>query len=74
MINRKQTYKEIPVFNESYYHGEFNINREEKTLIIKALKKTKGDCVFASKLTGIKHRTFLNKLHQHSINVVEYRN
>lgn len=69
----KLTYKKIPKFTWESYKGECNINLQYKILIEKSLRKNKGITILAAKDNGIKHRTFLNMLHQHSINIEDYK-
>lgn len=67
------TYKNVPKFTFESYRGEFNIKLQKKILIEKALRRYGGKTVLAAKENGVEHRTYLNMLHQHNINIEEFK-
>jgi DNA-binding NtrC family response regulator len=64
----------LTIYRESDYNtGELNLLTMEKRVIIKALKKTKGNKTEAANLLQINVKSIHNKVKQHSINVNLYR-
>lgn len=64
----------LTIYKESDYNtGKFNLLAMEKRIIIKALKKTKGNKREAAKLLEITERNIHDKVKQHSIKVSLYK-
>ena len=51
----------------------FNINQNEKSLIIAALESSGGNATLASELLGMNRRTFYRKIDKYNINIKQYR-
>ena len=75
MSNRRVGgYVGIKVFSYNDYKGEFNLNLQHKMLMEKALTRCNGKTIAAARQNGIKHRTYLNMIRRHNINLDQFEN